>query len=657
MTQPLETAHIEIVPDFSGFAREVRAQLRVEMARLEVELRSIAKDLEDNITVAARRAGRALEEHIEPGARVAREAIEEIGDEARDMATEVAVSSRAADSTLGRFGRNVSGAMSKAFGVLGDAVGSVRDSLSKVPVLFTAIVIAAIPLIGAVISLAAVLAQIGTGFLATLPAFLSVLAAAIVPVVLGFKDLGEAVKLLSEGGDAQQLAEALAKLNLGPNTFQLARELTQVFQLLKDVAKGVQEAFTGELLGEFAPLARQVIPALAEGLRLTAREMGMLIAGFLELARSPAGIETINAVFGTTAQILEFLRPALVAISDSILRLVTASLPFVRQLSDRFAILLVKISDFINAKIADGSFQTFLDDVMESLDSLFGLLRSVAGLFGALFTTETVEGGRNLLDLLTEIFDQMTEFFTSDVGKQFLSDMITLAEVGIKVFAVLAVGLGIFIALLARGTIVWGEFLDGVARKIGELLGFAEKSADSMVNAFTEIPNRLKGLGSFFADAGHALISSFVGGFRMAKNFIGDVAGDITASVKAGLNRFIGKINAGIEGLDNLLPFSLSRIPMLQEGALARGPSMISEHGQPELALPLGDPRAQEAIRRAIGTLDSGATITFESGAIQVNFDGVIPTPEEARAVGASIGNEIAQRLAPSTVRAHVRAI
>lgn len=184
----------------------------------------------------------------------------------------------------------------------------------------------------------------------------------------------------------------------------------------------------------------------------------------------------------------------------------------------------------------------------------------------------------------------------------------------------------------------------------------ATSTLNFIVDTVRGIPGRVAAFAGQLFDAGRALIDGFARGIRNVGNFIGDVAGDITNAIKGFLNRVIGKINDGIARVDQVIPGDLPRIPLLAKGGLALGPSIIGEK-RDELAVPLNDPRAQEAIRQALGGVAGGGpNITFGPGAIVVN-----PAPgmtsAQAREIGDGIGAGIAGTLARRDIRTAVRMI
>lgn len=654
MTQPLESAFVEVVPDFSGFGRELRSSLRVEMARLEIELRRVGNDIERTMADVGRRAGDRLGRELRAGARVAVNALDEVSDQAEEMGRDIA-----RGAILGRNGL-LSLSRSGIFNQLLDGIQSIGKAsvealslLASKPVLIAGGIIV---LIGAVTSLGAALADL-VGFAGLLPSAFGFILAAIIPLVVAFQNFGDAVSALIEG-DTDKINEALAKL--APSAAAVAREVAGLVPTLRNLQRVAAENFFAPLRGGFEQLSNTVIPALSEGMGKVAAAFGGVARGILDLFALPEQVTALNNLFDTTARIIEALGPPLEKFLIGFLEVGNTALPIFERLAVAALEGLAAFGEFITEAARSGDLNDFIAQAIDTAEDLLALFKEIGGLLLTIFDA-TDEDGRSFIETLTEMTKDLNEFFQSAAGVRTLEGLADAVNILVGALTVLGfIIASVLVFLDAMGdaiaaVIIWAIDLGG---KIRDLVDPVAEWKDAVVATVEEIPAKLAALGAKFLDAGKNLIKSFINGFRSAGNFIADVAGDIAGHVKGGLNTFIKKINAGIEGLDAVLPFSLARIPLLQSGGLAQGPAMIGEHGQDELALPLNDPRAQAAIRAAIGELPGGGpTINFGPGAINVNFDGVVPTMEQARQVGAGIGNGILDILARQGVRMNVRAI
>lgn len=117
-----------------------------------------------------------------------------------------------------------------------------------------------------------------------------------------------------------------------------------------------------------------------------------------------------------------------------------------------------------------------------------------------------------------------------------------------------------------------------------------------VVDFFSSLPDRVKALGPRLYQAAVDLGHKIGDGLSNIGNFASDIGHRIVDTIKSGINWVIRSINNGIAEIDDQLPGSLPRIPMLARGAVIDSPTLalVGEAG-PEVVVPLGNrKRAQE---------------------------------------------------------------
>jgi len=128
--------------------------------------------------------------------------------------------------------------------------------------------------------------------------------------------------------------------------------------------------------------------------------------------------------------------------------------------------------------------------------------------------------------------------------------------------------------------------------------------ARGVVDFIREIPGRLRDLAGNFADAGHALINSFVDGMRNAAGIVTGIAGNVWSAVKSLINSAISKINAALSFTINLPGPDIhvsSSIPYLAKGGVVRARqggtlALLGEAGHDEAVIPLSGPHAPRGV-------------------------------------------------------------
>lgn len=677
MTQPVDVAYVELVARTKEFRKDLENIIEREVKTLERELGRSLDRIDDDFRDLGRTVDDTLASIDDVIADTARTLDRDLGGALDDVRESVEALTDEVDDDFSRafqrftdawdeFDRRGSGRAAAALGrvqgvlsTLGDvAMGAGRSiigGLTAIPPLLLPITLALPPLIGLFTSLASVVSS-AAGVLALLPAGLVALAAIIAPLVIGFNGFGEAISaVLSK--DPEKITEALKGLT--PAARGVVREFQKLLPLFTKIGDVVQQELFKPLVGDLTKIMSAVRGPLLAGLASVAGVLGNIISDLAGIAASPAGVETLAAVFASVTSILQTLQPAIAQVLGAFLPVIQQSLPFLEKFASLIAGLLTQFADFLNTSTEGDDFKNFLTGAVESLKSLVDLGDSVLAFFGALFTPETVALGQLVLAVFTQLIDDITTFLQTPTGERFLEDLALLALAAAGALSFLITVLGFVFASI---TLFLGEFVRLIAHVTGAMDEF-EKAADmagqNIVNAIGAVPQKLKDFGSKFADAGLSLIQSFIGGFRRAGNFINDVAGDIVAGIKTGLNRFIATINRGIAALDVVLPFSLSRIPALAEGGVARHRpggilANIGEGAEDEAIAPLST--LEDMISDAVGNGGSPG-IVFGPGSINVNFSGVVPTEDEAFQTGRTVGEGMISALARRGVKLQVRAI
>jgi phage-related protein len=123
-----------------------------------------------------------------------------------------------------------------------------------------------------------------------------------------------------------------------------------------------------------------------------------------------------------------------------------------------------------------------------------------------------------------------------------------------------------------------------------------ESGFNKVIGFFNSLPDRVRALGPALYNAAVSLGHRIGDGLANIGNFASDIGHRIVNTIKSGINFVISSINNGIAEIDDRLPGSLPRIPLLARGAVVDSPTLalVGEAG-PEVVLPLSDrKRAQE---------------------------------------------------------------
>lgn len=114
---------------------------------------------------------------------------------------------------------------------------------------------------------------------------------------------------------------------------------------------------------------------------------------------------------------------------------------------------------------------------------------------------------------------------------------------------------------------------------------------NSMLDWLFSIPDKIRSLGPKVLDAARGIGRAIANGLSEIGNFATDLGQRVVNSLKSGINYAINGINKGIAAVDDKIPGTLPRIPLLARGAIIDSPTLavIGEAGR-EVVMPLNDP-------------------------------------------------------------------
>lgn len=305
------------------------------------------------------------------------------------------------------------------------------------------------------------------GLLNAVPAAFAIAAAALIPLVLAFGGFGEALTAIGQG-DLEKTNEALKKLS--PSARAVAREFQKLQPFFKGLQQNVQESFFSRLTGSLTALQKALGPAVSGGLQNVAFALGGVVKQILALASKPGTADLLSRLFETTAKIVTDAGPGIVRFLTAIGKAIEGALPSLEKLGGKLGDAFSEFGDFIIEKVNDGSFQEFLDSAFLTLEKIGVIVLEVLGLFKDMFAT-TDESGQTFLDDVAEAVRKLREFFQSPEGKEFLENMIILAE---DFGDILIIVVGI-IASLFRQFAGFIELVNDAAEAIDRLFGKTQK--------------------------------------------------------------------------------------------------------------------------------------------------------------------------------------
>lgn len=664
--RPIDVAFVEIVPDTSEFVNRLRRETREAFGDLERTAERAAERVEGDLEQAADDVGKAFDktadgiaDSMQDAATDVTKSFDKVNDASVDLHRDIDKRIKNTANVFDKQGNRIQEALEGAFqgaqettskfrsglGTLGEALVSIGSAIvglgvsAPTPAGLIAIGIA----ISAIVSLAPLVAGLVAaladlaGLITVLPAGLSVLAAAVAPLVVAFQGFGEAIEAVISK-DPKKIEEALS--SLAPAARRVVLEFADLLPQFERLGDIVQEDFFRQFEGSLTRLANALLPTLTGGLSRVATELGKLVEGFAQLASSAAAQQTIADIFATTERVLQNIGPALGRFFEAALSAVRAGLPLVERIATAFAGALDNFSAFLSGAVESGQFQQFFEDAVATVGELVDLGKALGGLFVTLFG-DLDDAGRGFIGTLTDLVVRLDQFFQSAEGQELLTDLERSIPVIAKGIGFLVNALVEFLDLTAdvrRNIAEAGDAIGNFFGRVGDAIsGFLDSAGqffstldDRILGAIQAIPGLLldffgflfdqlftaigRGIGLIifaFTELPGLLLAAVVALPGLLTTFFRDLLTDVTTTVVSALQALIRifpellgqAVDAGrnvvVEGFNNIVAFIRSVPGRIRDAFLAAGNLVV------EIGTAIGN-ALKTVINRAIDRINDG---------------------------------------------------
>ena len=356
-------------------------------------------------------------------------------------------------------------------------------------------------LLPATVHLVAALAPALVALGAALPGAVAVAAASIGTLVLGFMGLGDAIKNID---DVEKFDEALKKL--APNAQAFAKALRDVLPDLK----GIQQAVQNNLFAGFDTQLKGIVANLAgplkTGLGEIATEFNNIGKEAGKFFQSSTAVSALNAILGSTRDILHEFGPAIQPLLNGFSALAVAAQPFISALSGGLADVAKRFGDFLTETGKSGALTDFFSAALATLGDLGLILRDVGSILNSIFTSGASEGG-SLLSRFQELTRTVADFLKSAEGKEALTSLFTtLATASKAVFDVLRP----LLPIVGQIVTLFGAELTGALKSLSAILvPIAQAFSDGLKPVLPQLAQAAKDLTPSLIKLGEALGKAF----------------------------------------------------------------------------------------------------------------------------------------------------
>jgi phage-related protein len=543
------------------------------------------------------------------------------------------------------------GPLSKVGQGLADAIGNAFNISGRSPLIafFIPVVGGIVELvIGAIQAINALVAVAGTA-----PAALAAIGLQVGVLFLAFKGLGSAITDAFAAKNATELKAALKDLT--PAAQDFVKQLLPLRDLFHQLSTLSQQSFF-KALGDVIPRIQKALgPEFLRGFGSLATALGKMFRDIALFFASPVFVEFVHKLFPATIQFLREFGPSFVELLKGVTAFSTAITPFLSFLGGKLSEIIFNFGSFLLETSKDPAFKKFLKDMGDSLLALGDLFKSVIDLVAAFFESTNKAGGTSVIEDLAVDIHLLAEFIASPQGQKAIEGFIHASEflAGALIEIVIAIGL----------------VFDGFER----LLEFFKHD---LIPGFVDVAN---GVALGIQTAVIAVWHFVVDIWHAVTDFFEKVGASIKVFVRRFLQNFLDLggllFDAGRNMIQGLIDGMLSKLGPVR-GAISFIAQTIRNHWpfSPAKTGPLsgaGDPmiagqktiqRFAEGMKLEIPELrsvssDMVSNIVFGPGAIRVDFNGQLPTQDQAQQTGSAVGAGINRQLAARDTRLAVRTL
>jgi hypothetical protein len=622
----LGDAWVDIHGDADPFARDAERGVREGAKDAEDEAAEAGEDLGETLSKAM---GKRLRES---GPDLAREVERGLG--RQKIRTKVTVQFDKEGNVVRRWVSTITDEISDAFkdtdsrgpgGIfrrlqtgIADAIGAGFNVSGRSP-----LIALLVPAVGAIIGLVIGAIQAVNALVAvlvTVPALIASIGIQVGIVALAFDGMGEAIQGAFSAKNSKELHEALKDLTPAAQNF--VHNILPLKDVFKELRAFVQENFfvgLGNLFGTGGPL--QPLLGTVGGLGPVAHDLGEFFGQIARALGSPSVIRFVEMVLPAISRFLDRFGPSLEKFIIGLNDLSITALPFFERLGSHLSSTISMIGELFTNVSKDPATGTWLDQMDKTLLSIWLLTQSVIVFLKTLMEQLDKAGAREVIDTFTEALDRLTFFLSTPLGQKGLEGLINLAIISIKVLTGLMVLILLVLAafqyaaeaISAFFTWVW----DGIQSLWDKIIGLFTDADDQIIAALGNVDTMLFNVGA-------RIIKGLIAGIRSMVPSLGGVMTIIASTITRYLPHSPAE-EGPLSGSGDLMVAGKNIIDRLSAGITA---------GSQEL-----------------GVAMTGATnnIVFGANAIQVGFNGALPTEAQAMQTGMAVGQGALSILARNT--------
>lgn len=362
---------------------------------------------------------------------------------------------------------------------LGRVSGAAVQSLTSTAVAATATAVKLAVLSAAAASTAGHLQAVGAalapagGIIAALPGVAALGAAGLATLTVAFRGVGDAASA-ALGDDEEKFEKSLA--GLSREAQGAAHELRQLKPVIDGLRLSVQDAFFAPLAGQVTAVVDALAASVSAGMSAVAAEFGMAGLALAEFLRSAETAAALDAVFGSLADVIADLIPAIQPVAAGLRDLAVVGASFSAGLAPGIASAAARFGEFLSTAAASGRALAWMTGAAEAFKQIGAAAKDVGGIVtGVLAALRTA--GTSALGVIGQVLDGINQWVNSAEGQRVLVEVFTaLSRVGqafVPVIVAIAHGLAELAPVVADLAVQLGpalaEAISAVAPALADL--------------------------------------------------------------------------------------------------------------------------------------------------------------------------------------------
>jgi hypothetical protein len=554
-----------------------------------------------------------------------------------------------------------------------DAIGAGFNVSGK-----SSLILLLVPLVGVIVGLVGAALQAINALAAavtTLPALLAAVGLQVGVLMAAFNGMGTAISKAFSAKNAKELQEALKGLT--PPAQEFVRALLPLKGFFRDLQMVAQANFFKAFGADVIPkIFKSLGPTVLQGFITLGRVLGETFRNIALFFASPDFRQFVKDIIPSTVKFLQFFGPSFTTFLKGLIALADASLPFLNALGQMLGGTLESLGVFFQNAAKDPKTLQWFRDMQKTLEAVLELFGQATQFVIAFLDALNKGGGPALIQALSDAFAQLAFFFSTPVGVKAMEGLVDLAIISIKLFTGFIEVVGLLLVVLES----LGEFVNFTVLNWDNLfLGFAIILGTVGAALFTFFKYIGAGLVDFFRLAFEfqlLLVQKIVGGLEAIYNWFKGIGERVYKAIKDAFaaaghwlyERGRALIQGFIDGIYSMLGLlrnvgsSVGKaiadfLPgsPAEEGPLSgqgyvklRGERMMRDFAE---GIKMGAPDLEAA------SLNAVSNITFGKDSINVRYEGVSPTEQQARTTGSAVGSGILDKLAVRNTRLAVRTL